>query len=171
MILSYKDKTPEIHKSVFIAKTAVIIGDVKIKKESSVWFNAVIRGDVNFIRIGEGTNIQDGCILHVTHNKYPLRIGSGITIGHNAVVHGCTIKDNILIGMGSVLLDNSVINSNSIIAAGALVKENTIVPEGVLFAGLPGKIVRKLTKNEIRNIKKSAGNYIKYALNYKKIIF
>lgn len=168
MMLKYKDKYPEIDSSVFIADTAVVIGDVVLSKCSSVWFNAVIRGDVNYIRIGERTNVQDGSTLHVTHMKYPLNIGTDVTIGHNAVVHGCTVKDIVLIGMGAILLDNSIVNSNSIIGAASLIKENFIVPEGVLAAGVPAKIIRDLTEAEIKKIKKSAMNYVEYAKEYKK---
>ena len=166
MILPFKEKFPETDGSVFIADTAVVIGDVVLGKDVSVWFNAVIRGDVNLIRIGERTNIQDGSVLHVTHKKFPLIIGAEVTIGHNATVHGCTIKDNVLIGMGAILLDNSVVNSNSIIAAGALIKESFIVPEGVLMAGVPAKVIRNLNDEEIMNIKRSADNYVEYAKEY-----
>lgn len=169
MILSHKDVYPVIEQSVFIADNAYVIGNVVLGKEVSVWFNAVIRGDVNYIRVGERTNIQDGCVLHVTHNKYPLNIGAGVTIGHNATVHGCTIKDNVLIGMGAIVLDNSVVNSNSIVAAGSLIKESFIVPEGVLAAGVPAKLMRDLTEEEIKKIERSAINYTGYAKDYKNI--
>lgn len=166
MILPYKSIIPVIHESVFVAEGAVIIGDVKIGKDSSIWFNAVVRGDVHFIRIGERTNIQDGSILHVTNGKSNLEIGNDVTIGHNSVIHGSILKDNVLIGMGSVILDNAVINSNSLIAAGSLVKEGFIVPEGVLAAGSPAMIKRDLTENEIRNIAESAISYVKYSKEY-----
>ena len=166
MLLKYKDKFPVLDKSVFIADTAVVIGDVVLGKSSNVWFNAVIRGDVNFIRIGERTNIQDGCVLHVTYNKFSLTIGNDVTIGHNATVHGCVVKDLVLIGMGSVILDNSTVNSNSIVAAGSLVREGFVVPEGVLVAGVPAKIMRDLTEVEIGNIKKSALSYVEYAKDW-----
>ncbi len=167
MILSYKSMIPEIDESVFIAEGVFIIGDVKIGKDSSVWFNSVVRGDVHYIRIGERTNIQDGSILHVTNGKSNLEIGNDVTIGHNSVIHGSILKDNILIGMGSVILDNAVINSNSLIAAGSLIKEGFSVPEGVLAAGNPAKIKRDLTENEIRNITKSAEGYVEYSKEYK----
>lgn len=168
MLLPYKDKFPLIKTGVFIAETAVVIGDVDIGKYSSVWFNVVIRGDVNFIIIGERTNIQDGSILHVTHKKHSLNIGNDVTIGHNSTVHGCTIKDNVLIGMGAIVLDNALINCNSLVAAGSLVKENFIVPEGVLVAGVPAKVMRNLNTDEIENIRKSAVNYTGYAKDYMK---
>ncbi len=168
MIISYLGKTPIIDKTVFIGEGSVIVGDVVLDKDVSVWFNCVVRGDVNYIRIGERTNVQDGCILHVTYKKYPLIIGKDVSIGHGAIVHGCTIKDSVLIGMGALLLDNCTVNSNSLIAAGAVVKENFIVPEGVLVAGVPAKIVRDLTLDEISSIKQRAQNYIMYVSNYRK---
>jgi len=166
MILRFKDKYPLYDESVFIAENAVVIGDVVIGRDSGIWFSVVIRGDVNFIRIGERTNIQDGSVLHVTHKKHSLKIGNDVTVGHNATVHGCTVKDNVLIGMGAVILDNSIINSNSIVGAGSLIKENFTVPEGVLAAGVPAKVIRDLKDEEIAKIKQSALNYILYAREY-----
>ena len=165
MILSYKGIHPKIHESVFICEGAQIIGDVILEKDVSVWFNAVIRGDVNYIRVGERTNVQDGCILHVTA---PLVIGKGVTIGHGAKVHGCMVKDNILIGIGAILLDNCVVNSNSVVAAGTIVKENFVVPEGVMVAGVPGKIVRDIKEEEIELIKYAAEHHVKYVAMYRK---
>jgi gamma-carbonic anhydrase len=167
MILPYNGIYPKINDSVFICEGVQIIGDVEIGKDSSVWFNTVIRGDVNYIRIGERTNIQDVSMLHVTYKKYPLIIGNDVTIGHSVTLHGCTLKDLVLIGMGAILLDNCVINSNSFIAAGTLVKENFVVPEGVLVAGVPGKIMRDLTQDEIAKIKRSSSNYLMYVNNYR----
>ena len=166
-IIPYNGVTPQIDESVFICEGARIIGDVVIGKNSSVWFNAVVRGDVNYIRIGNNTNIQDGAILHNTFKKYPLIIGSNVTIGHGAIVHGCTISDLVLIGMGAVILDNAKVNSNSFIAAGTLVREHFIIPEGVLIAGVPGKIIRDLTEEEIKKIKQSADNYLYYVSVYR----
>ncbi len=167
MLISYKGVSPTLHETVFVCEGAKIIGDVVIGKDSSVWFNAVVRGDVNYIRIGERTNVQDGCVLHNTYQKYPLIIGNDVTIGHAAVIHGCTIKDYVLIGMGAILLDNCIVNPNSFIAAGTLVRENFEVPSGVLVAGSPGKIIRDLTENEIAKIRKSSENYLMYVQNYK----
>jgi len=167
MIHSYKGVSPKIDKSVFLAHGTQIIGDVEIGKDSSIWFNCVVRGDVNYIRIGESTNIQDGSILHVNHIDYFLQIGSYVTAGHNSILHGCVIGDNVLIGMGAILLDNCKIGSNSLIAAGTVVKENFEVPSGVLVAGVPGKLVRNLTEREIEDIKQSAINYVEYAKDYK----
>ena len=165
MILSYKGIHPKIHESVFICEGAQIIGDVVLEKDVSVWFNAVIRGDVNYILVGERTNVQDGFILHVTA---PLVIGKGVTIGHGAKVHGCTVKDNILIGIGAILLDNCVVNSNSVVAAGTIVKENFVVPEGVMVAGVPGKTVRDIKEEEIELIKYAAEHHVKYVEMYRK---
>lgn len=170
MIIPYKGKYPKIDKSVFICEGAKIIGDVVLEKDVSVWFNVVIRGDVNYVKVGKRTNVQDGSVLHVTHNKYPLIIGSDVTIGHNATVHACIIKDFVLIGMGSIVLDNALVNSNVIIAAGSLVRENFIVPERVLVAGVPAKIVRELKEEEIGNIQQSALNYVGYSQSYKEMM-
>lgn len=167
MILPYLGIYPKIDESVFICEGVQIIGDVILAKDVNVWFNSVIRGDVNYIRVGERTNIQDGSILHVTYKKYPLIIGKDVSIGHGAVLHGCTVKDSVLVGIGAMLLDNCVVNSNSLIAAGALVKENFVVPEGVLIAGVPGKIIRELTEEEIEMIKQRSRNYLMYVNNYK----
>lgn len=170
MILNFKDKSPKTGLNVFVAENAVLIGDVEIGNDSSVWFNSVIRGDVNFIKIGERTNIQDGSVLHVTHKKFPLTIGSDVTIGHNAIIHGCTIHKKVLIGMGAIVLDNSTVNSNSIVGAGSLVKENFIVPSEVLVAGVPARIIRDLRHDEIEMIKQSADNYVTYSKDYIKNI-
>jgi carbonic anhydrase/acetyltransferase-like protein (isoleucine patch superfamily) len=167
-IITYKSFTPKIHPSVFVCEGVRIIGDVEIGKDSSVWYNTVIRGDVHYIRIGEKTNIQDLCMLHVTNGKYPLNIGNEITIGHSVAIHGATIKDRCLIGIGAMVLDGAVVNSCSFVAAGALVKEGFVVPEGVLIAGVPGKIVRDLKPEEIDRITRSAVNYCAYTDDYRK---
>lgn len=168
MILPYQSKFPLIKKNVFICDGAVIVGDVVLENDVSVWFNAVIRGDVNYIRVGAKTNVQDNVMLHVTYKKYPLEIGESVTIGHNAVVHGCKVHDRILIGMSAVLLDRCIVNSDSLIAAGTVVREGYEVPSGVLVAGVPGKIIRDLTDDEIAKIKQSAENYLYYVSEYKK---
>jgi gamma-carbonic anhydrase len=170
MLLPYLNTYPKVHESVFICEGAKIIGDVILEKDVSVWFNTVIRGDVNYIRIGERTNVQDNSMLHVTYQKYPLNIGKDVTIGHSVSIHGCNIKDSVLIGIGAILLDNCTVNSNSFIAAGTLVKENFIVPEGVLVAGVPGKIIRDLTEKEMERIKISSEHYLMYVQNYRKTI-
>jgi len=158
---------PKIHPSVYVAEGARIIGDVEIGKECSVWFNAVIRGDVNFIRIGEQTNIQDASVLHVTHRTYPLVVGNGVTVGHNAVLHAATIKDFCLIGMGAIILDNAQVGPYALVAAGSVVLADTVIPEGTLVAGVPAKIVRPLTNKERTFLFDSAQNYVGYAATYK----
>ena len=169
MILPYQNIYPIIHDSVLIAEGAHIIGDVEIGKDSSIWFNTVIRGDVNYIRIGERTNIQDLTMVHVTNKKFPTIIGSDVTIGHSAVIHGCKIDDFVLIGIGAKILDEAHINSHSLIAAGSVVKENFEVPSGTLVAGVPAKIVRNLTPDEIEKIKQNAQHYLFYCKQYKEI--
>lgn len=164
--MEFNGITPEIDPSVFIAEGVFISGDVKIGKCSSVWFNSVIRGDVNYIRVGENTNIQDLSMLHISGGRSPLIIGSCITIGHRCIVHGCKINDNVLIGMGSVILDDAVIGSNSIIAAGSVVKERSVIPENVLVAGVPAKVMREISDEEIKKIRKSAEGYMENAKLY-----
>ncbi len=166
MLRQFKNITPVTGDEVFVADNATVIGDVKIGNETNIWFGAVIRGDVNSIRIGNRTNIQDGCVLHVSGEKFSLNIGSDVTVGHNATVHGCIIEDRVLIGMGSVILDGSFISSDSVIAAGAVVKEGFHVPSGVLIAGVPGKIVRELTQEEIAGILESAEHYVELSKHY-----
>jgi carbonic anhydrase/acetyltransferase-like protein (isoleucine patch superfamily) len=160
MIHPYRGITPTIDPSVYLVNSAEIIGDVAIGKDSSVWYNTVIRGDVNVIRIGERTNVQDGCLLHVTHEKFPLLIGSDVTLGHGAIVHGCRIGDTCLIGMGAIVLDNATINSYTLVAAGAVVLGGTAVPGGVLVAGVPAKVMRDLTDEERTMIERSARSYV-----------
>ncbi len=163
MIYPFKGIIPRLGEGVFVAPNAVVIGDTGIGDGSSVWYSAVIRGDVNFIRIGNGTNIQDGCVLHVSNGTFSLTIGNGVTIGHNAVVHGCRVDDYVLIGMGAVLLDDCRVESNSLVAAGALVRQGFTVPAGVLAAGVPARIVRDLTEEEIDGIRQSAAHYTELA--------
>ncbi|MCK5236874.1 MAG: gamma carbonic anhydrase family protein [Deltaproteobacteria bacterium] len=167
-ILPYKGVAPKLHESVYCSEGVRIIGDVEINADSSIWFNSVVRGDVNYIRIGERTNVQDNSVLHVTKDIYPLIIGSNITIGHNAVLHGCRVEDNCLIGMGAVILDNATIGKDSIVGAGALVTENKDFPPRSLIIGSPAKVVRELTDEEVARISNSASNYIEYAAAYKK---
>lgn len=168
MLHRYHNYTPKIHPSVFIAPGAHIIGDVEIGEGCSVWFNTVIRGDVNTIRIGSGTNIQDGCILHVTNKTHPLVIGNDVTIGHGAVVHGATLADCCLIGMGARVLDGSLVGSRSLIAAGSVVLEGFEVPPGVLAAGVPAKVRRPLSQEEQDRIAQSSRNYREYTKNYRQ---
>jgi len=166
MITSYLDRIPQISDEAFIFKTSVVIGDVSIGKESNIWFGTVIRGDVNSIKIGCRTNIQDNSTIHVTTNLFPTVIGNEVTIGHNSVIHGSVIEDRVLIGMGAVLLDGCLVRKNSIVGAQSVLRSGTEVPEGVLIAGNPAKIRRELTDDEIEGLERSASNYVKYSLNY-----
>lgn len=168
MKLAYNNISPKLDSSVFVAGGAKIIGDVEIGPDSGIWFNAVIRGDVNTVRIGSRTNIQDGCILHVTNDTAPLRIGNDVTVGHGAILHGCIIADRTLVGMGAIILDNAKINSYTLVAAGALVLSNAEFPEGVLIAGMPAKVMRQLTAVERTMIEDSATHYVEYAGQYRR---
>ena len=166
MLRAFRGIIPTIATSAYIEETAAVIGDVVIGSESSVWFNAVVRGDVHSIRIGHRTNIQDLCLLHVTDDTYPLTLGDDITVGHHAVLHGCTIKARVLIGMGAVIMDGAVIEEDCIVGAGALVTERMQVPPKSLILGTPARVRRSLTDDELRWIKESALNYIRYAQYY-----
>ncbi len=161
-LFPYQDLFPEIHESVFLASGVKIIGDVKIGKDSSVWYNCVIRGDVHYVQIGEMTNIQDCSMLHVTNGKYPLNIGNKVTVGHSVKLHGCTIEDVSLIGIGSIVLDGATVKERSMVAAGAVVKPGFVVPSGKLAAGVPARIIRDLTEDEILDLERSAERYKKY---------
>ncbi len=161
-LFPYDNLFPQIDKSVFLASGAKIIGDVKIAKNSSVWYNTVIRGDVNYVKIGEKSNIQDNSMLHVTNGKFPLNIGDKVTVGHNVTLHGCTLEDLCLVGMGAVILDGALVKKNSLVAAGSVVRQGFIVPEGKLVAGVPAKVVRDLTEDEILEFERSAERYFKY---------
>lgn len=167
-IITYKGITPKIHESAFLCEGVRILGDVEIGKDCSVWYNSVIRGDVHYIRIGEGTNVQDLSMLHVTNNRFALNIGSYVTVGHSVTLHGCSIRDRCLIGIGATVLDNAVVNSNSLVGAGSLVKENFEVPEGVLVAGVPAKIIRDLTDDELKWVSTNAENYVGYTKEYRQ---
>lgn len=168
IIRPIKDKIPKIPKDCFIAENATVIGDVIMGNECSIWFNAVVRGDVNFIKIGNKVNIQDGAVIHATYKTSPTTIGNNVSIGHNAIVHGCTIQDNVLIGMGSIVMDDCIVESNSIIAAGAVVSKNTRVESGSIYAGIPARKIKdispELQKEEIERI---ANNYVMYSGWYK----
>lgn len=161
-LFPYEAAFPKLDESVFLASGSKVIGDVEIGKYSSVWYNTVVRGDVNFIRIGEMTNVQDCSMLHVTNKKFPLVIGSKVTIGHSVTLHGCVLKDLCLIGMNAVVLDGAVIEENSMVAAGAVIRPGFVVPTGKLAAGVPAKIVRDLTEDEILEFVRSANRYVKY---------
>ena len=169
LIKTVRGFTPSYGADCFFAENATLIGDVIMGDQVSVWFQAVVRGDVNAIRIGNAGNIQDGAVIHATFETASTQIGNNVSIGHNAIVHGCTLEDNVLIGMGSIIMDHCVIGSNSIIAAGAVLTQNTIVPRGSVYAGVPATKIKEidpeLQKNEIDRI---AQNYITYASWFKE---
>ncbi len=149
-LFPYQNLFPSIHDTVFLASGVKLVGDVSIGTNSSVWYNCVIRGDVHFVKIGEMTNIQDCSMLHVTNGKYPLIIGNKVTIGHSVKLHGCTLKDLCLIGIGSIVLDGAVVEEKSMVAAGSVVKPHFVVPSGKLVAGVPARVIRDLTELEIK---------------------
>jgi carbonic anhydrase/acetyltransferase-like protein (isoleucine patch superfamily) len=164
LIKSVRGFTPQFGENCFFAENATLVGDVEMGNNCSVWFQAVVRGDVNAIRIGNDVNIQDGAIIHATYEKAATQIGNQVSIGHNAIVHGCTLKDRVLVGMGSIIMDHCVVGENSIIAAGAVLPQGTIVPPGSVYAGVPAKKIKSidaaLQKGEIERIAK---NYLLYA--------
>lgn len=164
LIKSVNGVLPEWGENCFIADNATITGDVIIGDDCSIWFNAVVRGDVHYIRIGNNVNIQDGVIIHCTYQKAPVEIGNNVSIAHGAIVHGCTIHDNVLIGMGAILMDGAVVESNSVIAAGALISKNTVIKSGSVYAGVPAKLIKtvdtELLEGEIHRI---SDNYNMYA--------
>jgi carbonic anhydrase/acetyltransferase-like protein (isoleucine patch superfamily) len=162
-IFPYLNMYPKLGENIFLASGVKIIGNVTIGNYSSVWYNSVIRGDVHYIRIGSNTNIQDCSMLHVTNGKFPLNIGNNVTIGHSVSLHGCTLNDLCLIGIGAIVLDGAIVESNSMVAAGALVKQHYVVPSGKLVAGVPAKIIRDLTPEEIKDIEAGAQRYVDYA--------
>lgn len=162
-VLPYESTTPSIGDEVFLAEGVYVIGDVEIGSKSSIWYNSVVRGDVNYIRIGSMTNIQDSCVLHVTRDVYPLHIGDSVTIGHKAMLHGCTLKDICLVGIGAIVLDGAVVESYSMVAAGAVVTPNTVVETGTLVGGIPAKPLRELTEAEMADLPASAERYYKYS--------
>ena len=166
MLLSYKKISPKIQKDVFIAPGSYVVGDVEIGSKSNIWFNAIIRGDVEKIRIGRNTNIQDLTMVHCTTNGFGTKIGSNVTIGHNCVIHDCKIEDNSLIGMSSTILDGAVLNKNSMLGAGSLLTQGKIIKSGELWAGKPAKFLRKLTSNEKKFFIKSAKRYYKLSQEY-----
>ena len=165
MALRPKPSRPKIDSSVFIAKTATVIGEVSIGKSSSVWFSAVVRGDIAPVVIGEETNVQDGAVLHVGHG-FPCLIGNRVTIGHGAIVHGAAVKDDAMIGIGAIVLTGAVIGEHSLVAAGAVVTENTVIPPGVLVMGIPGRPVRPISNEQRAYMVKAGRNYVQYAREY-----
>lgn len=164
IIKKIKGKAPKMGLDCYVAENATIVGDVVMGNECSIWFNAVIRGDVHYIKMGNKVNVQDGAVIHATYLKSPTTIGNNVSIGHNAIVHGCTIHDNVLIGMGSIVMDDCVIESNSIIAAGAVVTQNTRVEAGSIYAGVPARKVKDISQELISGeINRIADNYVKYS--------
>jgi len=166
VIRAFRSIHPHIDSSAFVDQSAQVIGDVHVGAESSVWMNVVIRGDVNDIRIGARTNVQDGSVVHVMRNTHPTVIGDDVTIGHGALIHGCTIEDRCLIGMGAILLNGCRIGTGTIVAAGTLVPEGMVVPPGSLVMGAPAKVRRALTPDEDASIKRYADNYVRYRLDF-----
>jgi carbonic anhydrase/acetyltransferase-like protein (isoleucine patch superfamily) len=168
MIVTINKVSPTIPEDCFVAENATIVGNVVLGNDCSIWFNAVIRGDVNSITIGNKVNIQDGAVIHCTYQKHATIIGNNVSIGHNAIVHGCAIEDNVLVGMGAIIMDNCHIGSNSIIAAGAVVTQNTIVPSGSIYAGVPAKWVKDINTSDFgTEINRIANNYLLYSGWYK----
>ena len=164
IILPVEGKHPQFGNDCFVAPNATIVGDVVMGDNCSIWFNAVVRGDVHYIKMGNKVNIQDGAVIHCTYQKNPTEIGNNVSIGHNALVHGCTIQDDVLIGMGAIIMDKCIVHSNSIIAAGAVVLEGTVVEAGSIYAGVPARKVKDISKDLIHGeINRIANNYIKYA--------
>lgn len=164
LIKEVKGMRPVFGENIYLAENATVVGEVTMGDNCSVWFSAVIRADVNFIKIGSKVNIQDGVVIHCTYQKAPTILGDNITIGHNALVHGCIINDNVLIGMGAILMDGVVVESNSIVAAGAVVLEGTRIRSGTIYAGVPAKKVKEINQQEIAGIiKESSENYVKYS--------
>jgi carbonic anhydrase/acetyltransferase-like protein (isoleucine patch superfamily) len=162
----YKGKSPKLGERVFVAENAVLVGDVEIGNDCSIWYGTVLRGDVHFIRIGSRTNIQDNCTVHVTNGTFPTVIAEEVTIGHGVIVHGCTIKRGALIGMGSRVLDGAVIGEQALVGAGALVPEGMHVPPRTLVVGVPARIKRELTDEEVERLEQSWKNYVEYKETY-----
>ncbi len=168
LIKSVRGFTPDIGTNCYLAENASIIGDVTIGSDCSIWFNAVLRGDVHYIKLGDNVNVQDGAIIHTTFEKYPVNIGNFVSIAHGAIIHGCTINDNILIGMGAIVMDDAIVESNSIVAAGAVVTQGTHIKSGSVYGGSPAKLIKELSPELLEGqINRIANNYAKYAEWYK----
>lgn len=169
LIKEVRGKFPVIPEDCYVAENVTIVGDVTFGANCSVWFNAVVRGDVNSITIGDKVNIQDGAVIHCTFLKHPTKIGNNVSIGHNAIVHGCTVNDNVLIGMGAILMDGVIVESNSIIAAGSVVTQNTHIESGVIYAGIPAKKVKELNASDFAGeIDRISNNYVMYSNWFKE---
>lgn len=169
MLRPYRGRRPVVHPTAYVDQSAQVIGDVEIGAESSLWMNVVARGDVNTIRIGERSNVQDGTVVHVMHDTHPTRIGDDVTVGHGAIVHGCTIESRVLIGMGAILLNGASVGEDCIVAAGTLLAERTEIPPRSLVMGSPGKVRRQLTDEEVESILDYAQRYVGYRLDYKAL--
>lgn len=164
IIKTINGKTPEFGENCFVAENATIVGEVSMGNECSIWFNAVIRGDVHYIKMGNRVNVQDGAVIHCTYQRFPTNIGNNVSIGHNALVHGCTLHDNVLIGMGAIVMDGCVVESNSIVAAGAVVTQHTRIESGSIYAGVPAKKIKDISAElQAGEINRIAENYVKYA--------
>lgn len=169
VIKEVRGKSPQISKDCFVAENATIVGDVTMGSQCSIWFSAVVRGDVNFIKMGNKVNIQDGAVIHGTYKTAATTIGNNVSIGHNALVHGCTIHDNVLVGMGSIIMDGCIVESNSIIAAGAVLAKNTVVEAGSIYAGVPAKKIKDVSEELVSGeINRIANNYIEYSSWFKE---
>jgi len=167
MIYDFEKNVPEVHPDAWVASNATLIGKVKLEKNSSIWFNAVLRGDIELITIGENSNIQDGSVLH-TDPGYKLNVGKGVTVGHMVMLHGCQIANDSLIGIGSIILNNAKIGKNCIIGANSLITEDKIIPDNSLVVGSPGRVLRKVTEDEIKAIHENAKHYVEGSKKYKK---
>lgn len=168
VIREVNGKFPEIPEDCFVADNATIVGDVKMGAECSVWFNAVVRGDVHYIKIGNRVNIQDGAVIHCTYQKHPTVIGNNVSIGHNAIVHGCTIEDNVLVGMGAIVMDNCVVKSQVIIGAGAVVTQNTVLESNAIYGGVPARKIKDLDASDFAGeIERISQNYVLYSSWFK----
>jgi carbonic anhydrase/acetyltransferase-like protein (isoleucine patch superfamily) len=163
LILPVQGVSPVIGSNSFVAENSTIVGDVVIGENCSVWFNTVIRGDVNFIRIGNNSNIQDGAVIHGTYKNASTTIGSNVSVGHRAIVHGCTLRDHVLIGMGAIIMDHAVVEEFCIVAAGSVILENTVCESGYLYAGVPARKIKALTEEQVALVKRLPGNYIMYS--------
>jgi carbonic anhydrase/acetyltransferase-like protein (isoleucine patch superfamily) len=168
VIRPFSGKTPKLHESVFTTFDAVIVGDVTIGAGSSVWFGSVLRGDVHSIRIGERTNVQDGCIVHVTHGRFGTTVGDEVTLGHRVTLHGCTVKNRCLVGIGAIVMDGAVVGEGSMVGAGALVPPGMEIPPGMLAVGAPARVKRELSSAEKAHLAESAKNYAEYAARYRE---
>jgi len=166
MIRSFKEKLPRIHRTAYTAHDAIIIGDVEIGAEASIWFGSIVRGDVNFIRIGDRTNIQDACVIHVSSKNHPTILEHEITVGHRVTLHGCHVESGCLIGIGSIILDGARIGHNSLVGAGSLITPGTIIPPGSLVMGAPARVKRELTNDELENLTRSWKNYVELSRLY-----